>query len=167
MRCRLPHPAWLQCSGRCMAQLPPCKLPASHQSCSSQHLSTEMGGCQSCGCVSIFRSAAEGELCAPWVWLQCLPGLSGSVSFAAQRCLGKEGHMGQVVPIVWEPGDIPRLPSERAVTQAREGTKNCLSDPRALRAPASLGATPKEAQVFPGKDMQRPWGKGVFEAQMM
>lgn len=39
--------------------------------------------------------------------------------------------------------------------------------PGPLRAPASLGATPKEAQVFPSRELPRPWGKEVCEAEMM
>lgn len=39
--------------------------------------------------------------------------------------------------------------------------------PGPLQAPASLGAAPKEAQVFPSRELPRPWGKEVCEAEMM
>lgn len=39
--------------------------------------------------------------------------------------------------------------------------------PEPLQAPASLGAAPKEAQVFPSRELQRPWGEEVCEVEMM
>lgn len=70
--------------------------------------------------------------------------------------------MGQVVPMGWEPRDMTELLYEKA-----EDSENTLGDPGALKAPASLGATPEEAQVFLG-GLQGPWGKGGFGvAEMM
>lgn len=50
----------------------------------------------------------------------------------------------------------------------RENSKNSLVIPGpSTFLLGSLGATPKEAQVFPSRELQRPWGKEVCEAEMM
>lgn len=116
----------------------------------------------------VFLGVLLRESSAPWVWLPCSPGLSRSerVYLQLSSAWGRRDGAGHPCSVgAW--GRARAAVRKSSNSSSRRDSENSFGDPGACEAPASLGATPEEAQAVPRGDLQRPLGKGVFEAEMM